>query len=1411
MGLGKAIGGLASKALVKVNKVGRGQNSNFITRILRGQLKPIRKFLRTISDHFKPGFSIKNSWKVWKRHGVAQLVNIRRNILKHPWRFAKTKLKSLAISGVTALALPMIMKAVTGGSSKAKEEDTSPEQVPSGQDFSPQAAAALDEANRSRKMAEESAKNSAKAAKEQRRMDIDSKIAEVKSQQVADSSLKGKLAPINSNLPDNLEHIYARTEEANDQNKAIIDLLNRANDIALDNNKVGKKAYDLEKAQLESGMRKSSDLYQILQRMKSESESANSELNNIKNQIGDSEKRITMKNAAEIGKSMKDKFKANKGKGIGLLSLMALGFLATQANNIIEIFKNVKDTIVQGFEGSMEFLRNIGQSIGLLRNDTSTLVDMKGRREEELSKGVSKADPDDGPADKTGDGIVTQEDYRNEDGEIDKKRARQDNVNVKHDKKSTLEHAIDASEKFGLKGERLRRAFRYATSKKVRARRKIEWEEALEEIKEQAEKRAQKAAEKAKLAAKEGADDVVKKSKGISKKVSELYGKVAKSKVITGAIDKVKKFAIGPAVKGLSKIIGKENAEIVSKMILKIGTKLGQGVSVQKATKTIPYLGTIFHITDAIDKGFKRGDWLGAFIEAVSAVAQFIPVAGPEISAAIDAFSIGRDIYRDIEIGNRSEEADNYLQEKAKKNEYVRNQRGDLLNEIIRKYNTGKESDTIIKDKAILGVKKVDEEVAQGKYKRDSQEYRRRINEELKNAGADIKYDESGNLTNLRQYSEDIKLSSWDKRSTEFRRSQGKLISSINPLFRAIGFDRTLHNWIEGARKADWADPKKVNKDKRINKTEKSGKRLEGPVDLNYSPFGVEAKLTANYLEGGGIFGIGGHKGIDVVIPANTQFTHPFYGEVVEVKKDEVSIRDTTGYESKYAHIRPNVKKGQRIEAGKTKIGQLLPPEEMPKGMRPHLHYQSFDLQGYEVNPFRYFEGDESLMAKGSPTDLGPSGKIWAKDAGKLEGVTSPYGSVSPIIKPPSGAKYSGSSDRATVESGDNYKNYGVGLYNADDLNTINKYGRIRQKRIYGGKQVDGLTIDQRALFIMNKLIKDGGLSPVAAAALTGVWWAESGLDPHIVDQIMLKQGKGKHEIGQGIAQWTWGRVKEFRDWHKSRYGSDAYPMDTNLNTQVDYALYDMSKRSKLMQVLRTSQNVQEVVDAVLRGYENGGFSSFADIPTINRLYARGGGYEGLMRGRMKHTGDALDILRNSSGISLPQGIMDSAFWSGIGGGNIIFGDQMGMQNPNMPGGLPGMPSFDPSKSIEENFSDKMRSAFDALTGNVSDFGGESLRIGNGIEGGSGGMFNIGTPMQEMVTYTPDGSKEYKGPSPNDTNIPLNKNDVKPYSGGNKGWGTDVGKIPTINAPTIKGGDNNVTNVNNIYLSNNFSKAAEMM
>lgn len=178
-------------------------------------------------------------------------------------------------------------------------------------------------------------------------------------------------------------------------------------------------------------------------------------------------------------------------------------------------------------------------------------------------------------------------------------------------------------------------------------------------------------------------------------------------------------------------------------------------------------------------------------------------------------------------------------------------------------------------------------------------------------------------------------------------------------------------------------------------------------------------------------------------------------------------------------------------------------------------------------------------------------------------------------------------------------------------------------------ESVDGLTIDQRALFIMNKLIKDGGLSPLASAAITGMFWAESGLDPHIVDKTSLDQEKEKSEVGQGISQWAHGRVEEFRKWYKEEHGQDKCPIDSDLGSQIEFTLYEIGKRGKLMEILNSSNDIREVVDAILRGYEVGGVSSFSSIKEIDRLYPIGG-YESLMKVRINCAERSLHILKNS-------------------------------------------------------------------------------------------------------------------------------------------------------------------------------------
>jgi hypothetical protein len=154
----------------------------------------------------------------------------------------------------------------------------------------------------------------------------------------------------------------------------------------------------------------------------------------------------------------------------------------------------------------------------------------------------------------------------------------------------------------------------------------------------------------------------------------------------------------------------------------------------------------------------------------------------------------------------------------------------------------------------------------------------------------------------------------------------------------------------------------------------------------------------------------------------------------------------------------------------------------------------------------------------------------------------------------------------------------------------------------------------------------------------------------------MMKFGYGK-----GIAQWSWSRNLKFRDWYNShnavktdglnQMDDDAANITaTTITTQTAFAWLEMQERTgEFMTVINEvnensvtkitgatndkkkavfNENIVKVVDAVLRGYENGSKTKMASTSQIDN-YTWSGGYSGSMKTRVSRALGVAEAVKN--------------------------------------------------------------------------------------------------------------------------------------------------------------------------------------
>lgn len=227
--------------------------------------------------------------------------------------------------------------------------------------------------------------------------------------------------------------------------------------------------------------------------------------------------------------------------------------------------------------------------------------------------------------------------------------------------------------------------------------------------------------------------------------------------------------------------------------------------------------------------------------------------------------------------------------------------------------------------------------------------------------------------------------------------------------------------------------------------------------------------------------------------------------------------------------------------------------------------------------------------------------------------------------------------------------------------------GNYTPTKMSGSKDPNGKTEIQRAQeiidFFRDKLPLEFGI------AVAGVWSAESGIKNWNYNKAEQTNGyafsdkyapnadkfnyKGqtfykdratmtRFGYGKGLAQWSWSRNLKFRDWYRAGADGNTTPgvtMDdnasaitaTSVTTQTAFAWKEMQERTgEFMGVVNYikdhpaqrgtkefENNIVLAVDAVLRGFENGGVKKMATKKFMDN-YKWDGGYKGAMKKRVE-------------------------------------------------------------------------------------------------------------------------------------------------------------------------------------------------
>lgn len=135
----------------------------------------------------------------------------------------------------------------------------------------------------------------------------------------------------------------------------------------------------------------------------------------------------------------------------------------------------------------------------------------------------------------------------------------------------------------------------------------------------------------------------------------------------------------------------------------------------------------------------------------------------------------------------------------------------------------------------------------------------------------------------------------------------------------------------------------------------------------------------------------------------------------------------------------------------------------------------------------------------------------------------------------------------------------------------------------------------------MKYLISMTGMSPEAASGVVGVFMAESGLKPGKHNES--EKERFGNRGGRGLGQWTDVGTNPAGQ-RRTQYELFLNGRTPTLETDLDFFIADLENRPKVKGVLlNPNTTVEDAVDAMHRGYENGTSKAFASKEQMGYTY----------------------------------------------------------------------------------------------------------------------------------------------------------------------------------------------------------------
>lgn len=148
--------------------------------------------------------------------------------------------------------------------------------------------------------------------------------------------------------------------------------------------------------------------------------------------------------------------------------------------------------------------------------------------------------------------------------------------------------------------------------------------------------------------------------------------------------------------------------------------------------------------------------------------------------------------------------------------------------------------------------------------------------------------------------------------------------------------------------------------------------------------------------------------------------------------------------------------------------------------------------------------------------------------------------------------------------------------------------------KLEGGIQTTSTSVPAESGEVMQYLMEKG-FNKEAAAGITGVFMAESGLKPGITNTA--EDAAYGSTAGRGLGQWSNERRKQY-----DAFLNGASP---TIQTDIDFFIQDLESRPLVKQALANASSVEDAVKAMHLGYENGSSGAMATPEQLTQTYSK--------------------------------------------------------------------------------------------------------------------------------------------------------------------------------------------------------------